>query len=54
MIRTYRGLSSELVLESLEGGGGSLLLSRGKGSSRGDEGGKDGGLHGESLDENCA
>mmetsp|Transcript_5431 Transcript_5431/g.11468 ORF Transcript_5431/g.11468 Transcript_5431/m.11468 type:complete len:282 (+) Transcript_5431:148-993(+) len=40
-----RWLGSELTLEGLEGGGGSSLLGRGKGSSRGDKGGKDGDLH---------
>ncbi len=40
-----RRLGTELRLESLEGGGGSLLLGRGKGGSRGDKGGKNSGLH---------
>jgi len=42
-----RGDHTSLVLVRLEGGGGGLLLGRGKGGSAGDEGGKDtGGLHG--------
>ena len=41
-----RRLGTELRRESLEGGGGSLLLGRGESSGGGDEGGKDGGLHG--------
>mmetsp|Transcript_22085 Transcript_22085/g.61438 ORF Transcript_22085/g.61438 Transcript_22085/m.61438 type:complete len:277 (-) Transcript_22085:610-1440(-) len=40
-----RRLGSEGIFECLEGGGGSLLLNRGKCSGGGDEGGKDGGLH---------
>ncbi len=42
-----RRLGTELTLEGVEGGGGSSLLGRGKGSSRGDKGGKDGDLHGD-------
>ncbi len=42
-----RRLGTEFSLEGVEGGGGSGLLGRGKGSSRGDKGGKDGDLHGD-------
>ena len=40
-----RRLGTKLRLEGLEGGGGSLLLGRGKGGGRSDKGGKDSGLH---------
>ena len=38
-------LGTKGILEGTEGGGGSSLLGRGKGGSRGDERGKNGGLH---------
>ena len=41
-----RGLGTKLALESVKGGGGLANLSGGKGSGRGDSGGKDDGLHG--------
>ena len=41
-----RRLGTDLALETLEGGLGGSLGSRGEGSGRGDEGGGNGGLHG--------
>jgi hypothetical protein len=46
-----RRLGTELVLKSVEGGGGLAGLGRGKGSGRADDGSKDGGLHGFNGDE---
>mmetsp|Transcript_58324 Transcript_58324/g.138798 ORF Transcript_58324/g.138798 Transcript_58324/m.138798 type:complete len:203 (-) Transcript_58324:29-637(-) len=40
-------LGSKLILEGLEGGGGSLLLDRGERSGGGNEGCENGGLHGD-------
>ena len=49
-----RGLGTELVLEGLDGGGGSSLLDRGESSGGGDEGGEDGRFHFEILFfDNC-
>ncbi len=44
--KTKRRLGTKSIFESAQGGAGGLLLSRGESSSGGDEGGKDGGLHG--------
>jgi hypothetical protein len=40
-----RSLGTEFILESLQGSAGGSLLGRGESGGRGDEGGKDGGLH---------
>jgi hypothetical protein len=42
---TKRSLGTEFVFESLQGSAGGSLLGRGESGGRGDEGGKDGGLH---------
>ena len=44
--KTERRLGTKSIFESAQGGAGGLLLGRGESSGGGDEGGKDGGLHG--------
>mmetsp|Transcript_8667 Transcript_8667/g.18716 ORF Transcript_8667/g.18716 Transcript_8667/m.18716 type:complete len:222 (-) Transcript_8667:97-762(-) len=47
--KSKRWLGTELVLESLEGGGGGGLVGRGKGGGRSDEGNEDSRLHFDKL-----
>ena len=50
IVESKRRLGSENILEGVQGGAGGLLLGRSKGGGGGDKGGKDGGLHGVSVD----